>query len=253
MNGSELDPVQSYQPPNGRSLSGTLTKKGCETAAACAAAFTSASFGPCATSRLPSSATHSPAKRGDSLASHSSSALPSSTGSADAQFSGRFRFRQSHELAGALPVQGVPSGAIHPARKPPQDVSPWHHYCTGCQDRCGSDPRLLSPFDDQLSHNRPRRFLEPICASRFLQPSDPLTCKLREQSGQCRTSDDHIMRGENRPYFVVAALGIKKLAPGEHIRPLQENNLESGLSFGPNCFAVALSIDRNRVHGVAPF
>jgi hypothetical protein len=60
MNGSELDLVHSYQPPNGRSSSGTLAKKGCETPAAFAAAFTAASFGPCATSRLPSSATHSP-------------------------------------------------------------------------------------------------------------------------------------------------------------------------------------------------
>lgn len=61
MTGSELDPVRSYQPTNGRSSSGTLAKKGRETPAACAAAFTAASFGPCATSRLPSSATHSPA------------------------------------------------------------------------------------------------------------------------------------------------------------------------------------------------
>ena len=60
MNGSELDLVQSYQPPNSRSSSGTLAKKGRETPAACAADFTAASFGPCATSRLPSSATHSP-------------------------------------------------------------------------------------------------------------------------------------------------------------------------------------------------
>src|SRR5580658_2196993 len=60
MNGGELDLVHSYQPPNGRSSSGTLAKKGRETPAACAAALTAASFGPCATSRLPSSATHSP-------------------------------------------------------------------------------------------------------------------------------------------------------------------------------------------------
>src|SRR5580698_936414 len=60
MNGSELDLVHRYQPPNGRSSSGTLAKKGRETPAACAADFTAASFGPCATSRLPSSATHSP-------------------------------------------------------------------------------------------------------------------------------------------------------------------------------------------------
>ena len=62
MNRTERDLVQSYQPPKGRSLLGTLAKNGCETPAACAAAFTAASFGPCATSRLPSSATHSPAK-----------------------------------------------------------------------------------------------------------------------------------------------------------------------------------------------
>ena len=60
MNRSALDLVLDYQPPNGRSSSGTLAKKGRETSAACAAAFTAASFGPCAISRLPSSATHSP-------------------------------------------------------------------------------------------------------------------------------------------------------------------------------------------------
>ena len=90
-NGAELDLVRSYQTPNSRSLSGTLANKGFETPAACAAAFTAASLGPCATSRLPSSATHSPAKLRDSLASHSSSALPSSIGFANSQLSGHFR------------------------------------------------------------------------------------------------------------------------------------------------------------------
>src|SRR5580698_3909629 len=78
---------------------------------------------------------------------------------------------------------------------------------------------------DELPDNRPRRFVEPICACRFLQPGNPLARKFGEQSGQCRASDDQVMRGEHRPYFVVATLGVKKLAPGKYIRPFQENNL----------------------------
>jgi hypothetical protein len=118
---------------------------------------------------------------------------------------------------------------------------------------CGSDSGILNPFDDEVSDNRPRRFLEPICACRFLQSGYPLTSELSEQSGQCRASDDQVVRGEHRPYFVVATLGEKKLAPGEHIGPFQENNLQPRLALGPDCFPAALSIDRNRVHDVAPF
>jgi hypothetical protein len=118
---------------------------------------------------------------------------------------------------------------------------------------CGSDSGLLNPFDDKLPDNRPRRFLEAICACRFLQSGNPLTRKVTEQSGQRRASDDQVMRAEHCPYFVVATLSVKKLAPGKHIRPFQENNLQPGLALGPDCFPVALSIDRNRVHDVAPF
>ena len=118
---------------------------------------------------------------------------------------------------------------------------------------CGSDSRFLNPFDDELPNDWPRRFVEPICACRFLQPGDPLTREISEQSGQCRAPDDQVMGGEHRTYFVVATLGVKKLAPREHLRQFQENNLQPGLALGPDCFAVALSIDRNRVHDVAPF
>jgi hypothetical protein len=117
----------------------------------------------------------------------------------------------------------------------------------------GSDSRFLNPFDDELPNDWPRRFLEPVCTCRFLQSGDPLTRKVSEQSGQCRASNDQVMRSEHRPYFVVATLGVKKLAPGKHIGPFQENNLQPGLALGPNCLPVALSIDRNRVHDVAPF
>jgi hypothetical protein len=117
---------------------------------------------------------------------------------------------------------------------------------------CGSDSRFLNTFDDELPNDWPRRFVEPICACRFLESGNPLAREVSEQSGQCRTPDYYVMCGEHCPYFVVATFGVKKLAPGKHIRPLQENNLQPGLALGPDCFPVALFIDRNRVHDVAP-
>jgi hypothetical protein len=85
----------------------------------------------------------------------------------------------------------------------------------------------LNPDNRNLADYSSTFARQPVRSDRLVQAGEPLSCQLDEKRAETAAFYQNIVRRESGADFVIAALSIKELVPGQHESSLQKDNFQS--------------------------